>query len=73
MTNLNELDYMEIIDMPKAELMKHSKKELLDLIYQQAAELFEAEKKLNNVWNRAGCSRRIITWALPQVTQTTLK
>ena len=49
MTNLNELDYMEIIDMPKDELMKYSKKELLDLIYQQAAELFEAEKELNNV------------------------
>ena len=55
MTNLNELDYMEIIDMPKDELMKHSKKELLDLIYQQAAELFEAEKELNNVpdWDGA--------------------
>ena len=49
MTNLTELDYMEIIDMPKDELMKHSKKELLDLIYQQAAELFEAEKELSGV------------------------
>jgi len=49
MTNLNEFDYMEIIDMPKSELMKYSKKELLDLIYQQAAELFEAEKELSEI------------------------
>jgi len=49
MENLIEMDYMEIIDMPKAELMKYSKKELLDLIYQQAAELFEAEKELSGI------------------------
>jgi len=49
MTNLNELDYMEIIDMPEVELMKHTKRELIDLIYLQAAILFENEKELSGI------------------------
>ena len=47
--DLTELDYMEIINMKKADLMKHSKKELLDLIYLQAAILFENEKEMSGL------------------------
>ena len=45
--NLTEKDYLEIIDMTENELLKFTKKELIDLIHTQAACLLYAEKELH--------------------------
>ena len=45
MDNLIELDYLEIIDYRKQDLMKYTKAELIDLVYHQAACLHDAERE----------------------------
>ena len=46
MRNLIEIDYLEIIDFRKRDLMKYTKADLIDLIYHQAACLHDAERAL---------------------------
>ena len=41
--DLIKMDYLKIKDLSEAELLRKPKKELIDLIYQQAADLIETE------------------------------
>jgi len=48
METLKNKDYMEIVDMNTLELIKYSKKELIEALSQLANELYEMETACKN-------------------------